>query len=88
MKSKGRSETKSVTFDNEEEPITSFQQRLETFWIPPWTINPISLQQYSKEGRDQGAYARYRGGGRGRGRGPGRGSRKFQGYLDIINIYP
>ena len=75
-------ETKSVTFDDEEELVTSFQQRLKWFGTPPQVINPTyhqkfsagypsSLQQHSTWDRDRGAYVRY-GGDRGRYRGPGR----------------
>ena len=70
ISSKSRGETKSVTFDDEEEPITSFQQRLKQFGTPPQVINPTnqhhwnngypsSLQQQSNGGRGRGAFARY-----------------------------
>ena len=84
ISSRSRSEAKSVTFDDEEEPISSFQQRLKQFDTPPQVITrtnhqtfstgyPSSLQ-HSIAGRGNGAYARY-GGGRGRGKGRGgRGS--------------
>ena len=78
MGSRSRGDTKSVTFDDEEEPTTSFQQRLTSLGTPPQIINPIdpqqlsmgyfpSLQQHSLGGRGRGTFARYRGGGRERG---------------------
>ena len=83
ISSKSRGETKSVTFDDEEEPITSFQQRLKQFGTPPQVINPTTQhqwttgypphQQQSNGGRGREAYARYIEG-RGRCRGTGRGS--------------
>ena len=88
-------EAKSVTFDNEEEPVTSFQQRLKQFGTLPQGINPTnhqqfsagypsSLQQNSNGGRGRGAYA-WCGGGRGRERGPGRESylsKEYSEYRD------
>ena len=83
VSSRSRSEAKFVTFDDEEEPITSFQQRLNRFGTPPQVITPINHQtfstgypsslQHSIGGRGNGAYARYGGG---RGRGQGRGGRR------------
>ena len=42
ISSRSRSEAKSVTFDDEEEPIISFQQRLKQFGTPPQVINPTN----------------------------------------------
>ena len=95
ISSRSRSEAKSVTFDDEEEPISSFQQRLKQFGTPPQVISPTNHQtfsngyasslQHSIAGRGNGAYARY-GGGRGRGKGRGgRGSiqlKEYSGYRD------
>ena len=68
MKGRDRGETKSKTFTNTEEPITSsFQQRVKIIRIPPQIINPTPLQQYSMGGRGCGAHTRYGGGDRGRG---------------------
>ena len=55
----------------EEDPITSFQARLQQP-TPPHKINPSITQPQSMGGRGRGAYARYGGGreGRGSGRGP------------------
>lgn len=75
---------KSVTFDYEEEPVTSFQQRLKAFGAPPQMITPIDPQQFSTRypslfqqhstgGSGRGDYARYEGGNRGRGRSLGGG---------------
>ena len=71
VSSRSRSEVKSVTFDDEEEPITSFQQRLKQFGTPPQVITPTNHQtfstgylsslQHSIGGRGNGAYARYGG---------------------------
>ena len=94
ISSKSRGETKSVTFDDEEEPTTSFQQRLKKFGTPPQVINPTnqhlwndgypsSLQQQANGGRGRGAYARYGGGRGGRGKGPGYGpSKGYSEYRD------
>ena len=79
---KSRGKSKSVTFDDIEELITSFQQRLKQFGTTPQVINPTIhhhfsawypswLQQHSNGDRERGAYTRYVGG-RGRGRCPGR----------------
>ena len=79
---RSRGEAKPVTFNDEEEPISSFQQRIKQFWTPPQVVNPTtnqkfstgypsSLQQHSNGDRGRGTYARYEGG-RGRGQGPGR----------------
>ena len=68
ISSRSRSEAKSVTFDDEEGPITSFQQRLKQFGTPPQVITstnhqkfstryPSSLQQHSNGGRGSGTYA-------------------------------
>ena len=92
VSSRSRSEAKSVTFDDEEEPITSFQQRLKQFGTPPQVITPTNHQtfstgypsslQHSIAGRGNGAYARY-GGGRGRGQGRGgRGSIQLKEYSE------
>ena len=92
ISSRSRSEAKSVTFDDEEEPISSFQQRLKQFGTPPQVITPTNHQtfstgylpslQHSIGGRGNGAYARY-GGGRGRGQGRGgRGSIQLKEYSE------
>ena len=89
--SRSRSEDKSVTFDDEEEPITSFQQKLNQFGTPPQVINPTNhqtpftgypslFQQHSNGDRGSGTYAKYRGG-KGRGRG-GRGSLPCKEYSE------
>ena len=45
--SRSRGEVKSATFDNEEEPVTSFQQRLKQLGTPLQVINPIDHQNIS-----------------------------------------
>ena len=89
ISSRSRSEAKSVTFDDEEEPNSSFQQRLKQFGTPPQVISPTNHQtfsngyasslQHSIAGRGNGAFARYGGG---RGRGKGRGGRGYSEYRD------
>ena len=64
----------------EEDPITSFQARLQQP-TPSHRINPSITKTHSMGGRGRGAYARY-GGGRG-GRGPGRGPIPFPKYSTI-----
>ena len=82
--SRSRGETKFVIFDDDEEPVTSIQQRLNVLGTPPQIIDPTdpqhfsmrypsSLQHYSTGGRGRRAYVRY-GGGRGRGRSLGKRS--------------
>ena len=44
ISSRSRSEAKSVTFDDEEEPTSSFQQRLKQFGTPPQVISPTNHQ--------------------------------------------
>ena len=88
ISSRSRGETKSVTFDDEEEPIISFQQRLKAFGTPLQVINPTNPQHVSMDfpsslqqltgGRGRGEFARYRGG-RGMGRGKGKG--RIQGQV-------
>ena len=91
ISSRSRSKTKSVTFEDEEEPVTSFQQRFKDFDTPPQIINPtypqknstgfLSSLQQSTGGRSHRAYTR-RGGGRSRDRSKGRGPYQPKEYSD------
>ena len=97
INSRNRGEKKSVTFDDEEEPVISFQQRLKAFGTPLQVINPKNPQHFSMDfpsslqqstgGRGRGLFARY-GGGRGRVRGrvqgrvQGRGAYQPKDYSD------
>ena len=47
ISSRSRSKTKSVRFEDEEEPVTSFQQRFNDFDTPPQIINPTYPQKNS-----------------------------------------
>ena len=64
-----------------EDPITSFQARIQQPLTPPHKNNPPLTQPHSLGGRDRWAYAKY-GGGRGE-RGTGRGLIPFPKYSTI-----